>query len=153
MTKKPTQDDSKFSMALKRDLAALYHDQHPIPEAIDRKILQHARQQLGTRPRRRFLRWALSAAAVFILSIGNLAIWMNRSRSPQGDMTASVLTAADLDQNGTVNILDAFWLARRLQDSDTVQSHWDLNTDGQVNQADIHLVAQLAVRLDLKEVL
>jgi hypothetical protein len=52
----------------------------------------------------------------------------------------------DVDENGTVDILDAYMLARLLE-SGTSDGHWDFNSDGQLNEEDIRLVAFDAVML------
>ena len=52
---------------------------------------------------------------------------------------------ADVDQNGRVDILDAFALARRIQQG--AAGGFDLNGDGVVDKLDVDFVAAQAVRL------
>lgn len=52
----------------------------------------------------------------------------------------------DVDANGVVNILDAFALARQLDDN-TAGTNWDQNQDGRTDVADVDLIAMNAVML------
>jgi hypothetical protein len=52
---------------------------------------------------------------------------------------------ADVDQNGRVDILDAFALARRIQQG--TAGGFDFNGDGVVDKLDVDFVATQAVRL------
>ena len=153
MDKKTEHHEPTLSTAFKRDLTALYHDPRPVPEDLSRKIRNRVCLQIRSQPRRRILRWALSAAAVIVICVGVVLVRSYKTQPQQVPLASRVPPAADFDRNGTVNILDAFWLARQLQTIDHIDQQWDLNTDGQVNQADVNLVAQLAVRLDPQEVL
>jgi len=55
----------------------------------------------------------------------------------------------DIDADGKVDILDAYAMARRLQsnDFDGSLSEWDFNSDGQLDEEDIQMVAFEAVML------
>jgi hypothetical protein len=46
-----------------------------------------------------------------------------------------------------VDILDAFMLASRIQ-TGAIEENWDINGDGQVNQADVEEISAFAVKLD-----
>jgi hypothetical protein len=59
---------------------------------------------------------------------------------------ASIALKADLDGNGRVDILDAFYLARRVG-KPSPQPTWDINGDGKIDQADIDAIAAQAVRV------
>jgi hypothetical protein len=52
----------------------------------------------------------------------------------------------DIDENGTVDILDAYAMARRLESGESADT-WDFNSDGQLDESDIQLVAFDAVML------
>ncbi|MHC4229665.1 MAG: dockerin type I domain-containing protein, partial [Planctomycetota bacterium] len=56
--------------------------------------------------------------------------------------------AADIDQNGRVDILDAFKLARQIELAGSTEAILDINGDGLVNRDDVDMVALAAVRLD-----
>lgn len=58
----------------------------------------------------------------------------------------SAMNPKDIDENGTVDILDAYALARRLENGDS-SGPWDFNRDGQLNEDDVRLVALDAVML------
>jgi hypothetical protein len=58
------------------------------------------------------------------------------------------LIQADVDGNGTVNILDAFALARHVDAQRPSEAKWDLNADGLVDRRDVDTVALAAVRLN-----
>lgn len=129
------------------------------------QILQSARANLNsspvTRPGRRWL--AVTAvvssvcAAMLLFSVtrfiqpqptDNFDVAVNQPGLPEISlMVASPdLDPRDIDENGTVDILDAYALARRLE-SDDPDGPWDFNSDGQLNEDDVRLVALEAVML------
>lgn len=60
---------------------------------------------------------------------------------------AAVLTdARDLDRNGSVDILDAYLLARRLQSGES-GDEWDFDHNGQLDELDVKTLALAAVAL------
>ncbi|MFN3165685.1 MAG: dockerin type I domain-containing protein [Phycisphaeraceae bacterium] len=56
--------------------------------------------------------------------------------------------AGDVDQNGRVDILDAYALARRLERGRSSSEPMDLDGDGKVDQRDIDWIAHRAVMLN-----
>lgn len=157
---------------LPHEVVAALRERHSppvtIPAKVDESILADARAQLQlvskakTQPQRagRF-RWiALSsgtlAAAVLLFALlpGSnelpqtrdmaSALPASRSAGPQATLSDSV-NSADVDQNGDINILDAFALARQLGSPDA--DRWDQNGDNQTNQADVDLIAMNVVTL------
>ena len=146
-----------------------------VPSNIDEAILADARAVLmsASRPdRRRFgwRRWTLG-----IVSVGSLAAALVIAISPQNPMgegpaiatrdavksvsdqvtSSSAIESTglkeDFDQNGSVNILDALALARRISDANDHSadqlSAGDLNGDGVVDRSDVDLIAMTAVML------
>lgn len=114
-----------------------------VPSAIDKAILADARRQLTNgRPmiaRRRSkifrlagLSSALAAAAVVL---------MIRAGAPR-----TALDPGDVDGNGRIDIVDAFTVARQLQQG-TALAAFDADGDGLTTQADVDLLAQRAVML------
>jgi hypothetical protein len=109
-----------------------------VPPSVDEAVLSHARERFAEIRRRRSrakIVWWMSAAACFValaLLAGSL---INTRRFER----------ADVDQSGRVDILDAFALARRIQQG--TASGFDLNRDGVVDKLDVDLVAAQAVRL------
>jgi hypothetical protein len=47
-----------------------------------------------------------------------------------------------------VDILDAFLLARRIENDESLSGDWDVNGDRAVDSADVDAVAMAAVRLE-----
>ena len=109
-----------------------------VPPAIDEAILSRARERFAVirRRRARVQRvWWASAAAVLV-GIGFVASSLR---------TAPRYERADIDHSGRVDILDAFALARRIQQGSA--SGFDFNNDGIVDRADVDAVAARAVNL------
>jgi hypothetical protein len=54
----------------------------------------------------------------------------------------------DVDRNGTVNILDAFELAKKIESAQNRGPGWeDVNGDGVLDKADVDRIAHMAVRV------
>lgn len=134
----------------------------------DADLLSGARQHLaGTTQvdrKRRNLRLffagsaggAIAAAAMIAFVV---LVW-NPAQEPQTglDIAASApnspqpATAApgDLDNDGEINILDAYALAKRLE-QDKLPQELDFNVDGNIDQLDIDWIANQAVALNTGE--
>jgi dockerin type I repeat protein len=122
------------------------HNQKPlVPPFVDEAILAHVHARLkGQSERARVVwlpRWAMAAAAVIVLCIGAGLLLTRRTNPP------AIIAREDIDRNGQVNILDAFALARKLQQGGGDGTVLDLNGDGVVDQRDIDWVASRAVKL------
>ncbi|MEZ6121813.1 MAG: hypothetical protein R3C49_01405 [Planctomycetaceae bacterium] len=146
-----------------------------VPPDIDAAVLNSAGRHLSTvtvaRPAGRHrLRWAVLsvgtvAAAMLLVTLLPRSPDMETNRSmarkSSADISASPVVAglsvtadiadaggfgADIDGSGTVDILDAFVLARSLSRPDH-DVRWDQNGDGQVDDSDVQLVAMRAVML------
>ena len=123
-------------------VARAYGTVPAVPASVDAAILADARS--GFHRRRRFAlagRWvgasAAAAAAIVIVAL-NL----------RHDRAAPPAVAGDVDRNGSVNILDAFALAKKIQGPRGAVAPWeDVNRDGVLDQRDVDQVAQQAVRL------
>jgi hypothetical protein len=174
----------QFSISdkFREDLKSIYRPAESVPPEVDRAVLDQAHRHLirRYRPRRRF-RWAASIAAAaavvifaFILNIARVPTTETAreaaqdtarqrasytARKPVSALVNSVIAEAqvDIDQNGRVDILDAFKLARHIESESTGRAEtslslrkqgWDINGDGLVNRNDVDLVASAAVRLD-----
>lgn len=134
-------------------LRALQPSPPPVPPSVDEAIRAAARAHLrslvptsppATRGRivllpRFFPKLAMAAALVFGLGVTYLF-------RPNPGLA---IAREDIDRNGRVDILDAFALARRLQN--TVPSAGsqglDVNGDGIVDQRDVDAVAARAVKV------
>jgi hypothetical protein len=53
----------------------------------------------------------------------------------------------DVDQNGEIDIADAFLMSRRLRLDAPPPAAWDFDGDGSVDRADVDAVAAAAVSL------
>ncbi|MCP4709207.1 MAG: hypothetical protein GY869_11330 [Planctomycetes bacterium] len=141
------------------DLSAIFTPPNQIPLDIDQKIIdqsrQHFRKHRNNKPLWLKLTSAASIAAAALLII-SLTITPDAqySATPEPEMVYNqpVALRADLDQSGSIDILDAFYLARQIDNNPNLLPQWDLNNDGAINRTDVDLIAHAAVRLK-KEVL
>ena len=146
-------DESRLSLPekLREDIKGLYQSSSTIPPEIDRAILDRAHQHFA-RPKQRRIRWinpwkiAGAAAAVIIFAFF-LPLKKLSGPAPE-DAHQAVVQPTDIDHNGRVDILDAFTLARQIEQAGHIESEWDMNGDGQVDRSDVDMVALAAVRLD-----
>jgi len=128
-------------IGLRRDLETAYGHAGAVPHEVDRAILGAARP---LRRRRMILRWAsLAAAAVVTLVVIHQAVVRHASAPPQQSAAAT----EDLNGDGRVDVLDAFYLARRLAQAQTTKAQWDFNHDGRVDRADADAIAMAVVSL------
>lgn len=117
-----------------------------VPSCVDDAVLAAARRQFVKPPRsgfgafRSWLAWP--AAATVCLALLGLGLFLAR-QAPR----TSAVAREDINRDGTVDILDAFALARAVQAGDQPPSP-DLNGDGVVNQRDAEQIAAQAVRLE-----
>ena len=54
----------------------------------------------------------------------------------------------DIDGSGRVDILDAFALAKQIKSGRQLDSRWDINSDGGIDDRDVDAVALAAVSLE-----
>ena len=143
-------DDSglRVSSKLSADLKGLFEPGTSVPPEVDRAIMDRAYQQLIGRQKKRrvFRRCACAAVAAVVISVFMLDFI--REPGSTGFRSDTVVAKSDIDQNGSVNVLDAFQLARRIESTDHPNMKWDINGDGSVNYDDVDSVAFAAVRLD-----
>lgn len=143
-----------------------------IPESLNEAILADAQTHLSRISRRaapapkphrlRWVAWSTGTLAAALLLFALLpetpeAEWPLVGASSDTAPTLQRETAVastttdfhtrDIDGNGQINILDAFALARTMNSGDINGVRWDQNDDGQLNQADVKLVALTAVTL------
>lgn len=129
---------------LVRDMCALHGEGPQVPRRVDGAILGMARRRLARRRRPvRVLRWAAmgaAAAAVLVVAV-TLTVGPRREQ-------AVAVAREDIDRSGTVDILDAFALARRIEAGPTPGREWDMNGDGAIDRKDVDVVAMAAVSLE-----
>ncbi len=151
-----TEHDKQFdntqrhvSDRFRTDLRALFEPTGAVPPEVDRAILEQAHRRLA-RPRRLIirLRWAAGiAAAAAVITIGTALYFGTAGHNHQSSIINHQSAAADIDNNGRVDILDAFRLARHIETGDRTERNWDLNGDGRLDPDDVDVVAFAAVRL------
>ena len=119
-----------------------------IPPSVDETILSAARLWLSQIRRRRaqrkaITRWTALAAAVVLCALVVQALF---HRGPfAGRQT---FAREDLNHDGTVDILDAFQLARELKQGAQPDPTRDFNRDGKIDAADVDVLAARAVSLE-----
>jgi hypothetical protein len=157
--------DATVSPRFAEDLGKLFAPDRPVPSHVDRAVAEAARRHFAPRTRRLWrLRWALPATAAAAILVAASAWWFHAGPASQSAPVPSApfvaeasrveglaevsLIQADVDGNGTVNILDAFTLARHVDAQRPSEAKWDMNADGLVDRRDVDAVALAAVRLN-----
>ncbi|MCI0363932.1 MAG: dockerin type I domain-containing protein [Phycisphaerales bacterium] len=99
--------------------------------------------------RRRFVSWRLApwAGAAAAVAAGLTAWIVSQRHSPAPQPQARQQLSGDVDGNGLVDILDAYALARRLQNSQPLELTLDLTGDGAIDRMDVDAIAMEAVAL------
>ena len=110
--------------------------------------------------------WAAAAACLMLLLFLTFPVGKQPSPSASAETSRMALEVAprqplpslatvatkfspkDINKDGQVDILDAFALASRLEAGRTDEDQWDMNGDGQVNQADVDEISAVAVKLE-----
>ncbi|MHC4467486.1 MAG: dockerin type I domain-containing protein [Planctomycetota bacterium] len=161
---------------LSSDLKVLFNSDTSVPPEIDRDIIDKAHQHFIHRQKRlRLFRWSASAAAAVLILMFMLfftrehrpsslpsgiivvaaavlilmfMLFFTREHRPSSLPSGIIVVQADIDQSGSVDILDAFKLARHIESTDQPNKKWDINSDGLTNNQDVDAIAFTAVRLD-----
>ena len=147
-----------------------YGPENRVPESLDNVILTDAAEHLRTispptpiQPTKRRKMWIAASTGSLAAAMLLFVMWPDGVQQPpmpseqvvasraadvsEADADSFVLDSKDIDQNGSVDILDAFALARTVQTNESDLSRWDQNGDGQTDQDDINLIAMTAVTL------
>ena len=141
----------RVSQKFSEDLNILFKPHFSIPPEVDRAISDRAHEHFSPKHwsyhiLRHVSIWRIAAAAAVII----FAFSLNLTQKPGPTTSQSLLVEAraiDIDENGRVDILDAFKLARYVESAERNERKWDINGDGLVNGNDVDLVASAAVRL------
>ena len=161
-------DELQPGPRLAEDLRALDGAPVSVPPEVDARVLA----AIGAIDRRRprVLSWrpaltAAAAAALLLVGItwGILPLFRPEPVAPElvragperggageiAEMAAprAAASPSDLDRNGRVDILDAYLLARRIEDRASLDPTWDLNADGIVDSDDVDTLALAVVRV------
>lgn len=159
--------EDKLPQEVTAALRQRYGPQQSIPKSIDNVVLADAMAHLSKirKPARKKLRqrnftwlaWSAGtiAAAVLLFALmppqpqhpaqlpGSIAM---NDTATFNELADSFVTG-DVDQNGQVDILDAFALARTVESGSDLSVGWDQNGDGTTDHTDINLIAMNAVML------
>ena len=132
---------------------------HPgVPPGVDQAILRDAHEYLAAAPRviRRRRVFSVVAAVSTVCAALLILFVLQPDRAPEQELAqeadtgvqvaAAEIDFKDVDRNGTVNILDAFAMARGIE-TGASDVRWDFNRDGELNDDDIRQVAMAAVML------
>ena len=165
-------DDEGIPPRLAEDLADLYPTP-PVPTAIDAKVLALTQSSAGSfaarrsqaerRQTSRLLRWVgAGAAAAAVAAAVVLAIKLPfkqpvapapgvQAQSREAVTPPPVVADArpgDVNRSGTVDILDAFELAKKIESAQDRGPRWeDVNGDGVLDKTDVDRIAHMAVRV------
>jgi len=93
----------------------------------------------------RWFPWAGAAIAGIVLLITITQLLRQPASGPTRNAT---FASGNLKHESHVDILDAFALARQLQQSGIPSLKWDANGDGVVDERDVTVLAARAVKLE-----
>lgn len=143
MSRLDEQFDDELPAKLWEDLKRVEAGRRAVPPEIDRLILSSARARLARFGRLNlFLRWggAVGAIAAAVL----LSVYIVHPATRSGPRVT--WRADDLNRDGSVDILDAYLLARRIEGGEKMAGG-DVNGDGVIDQRDVDALAHRAVSL------
>jgi len=173
----PAADEFALPAGLVADLAAVCEGPITVPDEVDEAVLAAARAYFGdseavptmadSGERRLDIRWWLGAAGT-LAAAAAIALVVMVGLDPHGGTSGDPGTqpgagehpgagagalAGDVDQSGQVDVVDAFKLARQLEDGVEIPPmvQYDLNRDGAVNRDDVDAIANMVVKLEAGE--
>lgn len=153
--------ESLLDNRFRADIKALSRADIPVPPEVDAAVLAAARGRLrgAARPAvlGRIVRWTAGFAAAAAVTLAVLLAWPDdapradqRSLADAADDDATPTAPAqpgDLDGNHTINIIDAYRLARLIEAGSATNTVHDINGDGMVDRRDVDAIARQAVAL------
>ena len=143
-------------------LADLHNERFFIPPSVDESIMAAAKKHLtpipAPRKRSNIIAWsgwgvALAASVVLVVSLTirspkPLSSEMaDATPAPEAAVASPAFKREDINQDQSVDILDAFALARQLENGGAVQTKMDFNNDGVINRGDVDWIAQISVKI------
>lgn len=143
-------EDVRLPEELATRLSAMHNRKLFVPPEIDAAVLSRAREHFGSAPaspparRRLWLRYAAPLGAAAMIALGVWAVWPSVNQIQSGPVLA---VSGDADGSGSVDILDAFAMARVLDAGQAAPATWDLTGDGRVDRADVSAVTAIVVSL------
>lgn len=131
--------------ALTDALRRLDRPPHSVSPSVNEAIRSAARAHLADRRRARHARWVMAGGLGGVAAAVIMGMLLQTQHSPSQPMQTVV---GDIDANGRVNIIDAYLLARTLeQGGDAAAAASDLSGDGLVDGDDVKAIATLAVSI------
>lgn len=134
-----------------------------IPADVDSRLRAMARARAAAvrsadrkraRPRRTiYFSWPgwVAAAAMVLIAVGvTMSVRRREARTVASRLTdaaADTTDTMDIDRDGTIDIVDAYLMSRRLGTRAEAPPSWDFDRDGAVGEADVKAVAMQAVAL------
>lgn len=135
--------------ALSADLRVLHRHAAEIPGSVDQQMRIEIRRHFAKQTNRRALPWRIAPWAGAVAALLGLAIWLNAPWRVQSRLAVlAQRQSEDVDSNGRIDILDAFSLARAIDEGQTLDQSLDLNHDGAIDRQDVNIIAFQAVSLD-----
>lgn len=138
---------------LRHDLKQLYTPNGSVPNELDETVINQFREQQRVRRGKWQRIRYVAAAAIVLLVFGLTHINLRYTQTQYSANINTDTVPMDIDQNGMIDIADAFQLAKQIDASQRPSPHWDFNHDGSIDQSDVDLIAYRAVRLKSEEVL
>ena len=116
----------------------------------DERILAAARQESVRRNRMRWtIRYAIgsvaAAAAVILIAIKTTQVTHRDQASFEAHR--AVASSEDVNRDGKLDILDAYFMARKVAGNEPLSKEWDFNKDGTIDNKDVDVVAFSAVKI------
>jgi Dockerin type I domain len=140
-------DPDRLPDALTQRLSSMHDARLSVPPQIDQAVLSRAQERFADTPDTRALRWRRIAAPLAAAAAIALGVWIVWPSATPPTPSPPIVIAGDIDHNGSVDILDAFALARRLDAGQPVPANWDMTADGRVDRADVSAITTIAVSL------
>ena len=144
--------DQDLPPTLRDAIVRLHRVDVPVPAELDAAILTDAKRSFARRRRAWMVigRLTVGVAAAALLAIAVRVFMPAPSSHPATAMVqpAKLYQLADVNHDGRVDILDAYFVARKIARHEPLDPAWDINGDGVVDQKDVDLIATLAVSAD-----
>ena len=142
----------QLPQAVVDDLRSLYGRGPMVPAERSGFILSSARAQFARRQRMRLaMRVGGAAAAVAAMVLVVVMVMPERSgrMGTQGPISVQATSAdrRDVNTDGSVNILDAYLLAKQVEREGAMDRALDFNLDGRVDRGDADAIAAAVVTL------
>jgi len=145
MPASPNQPDPRLSDQHAESLRVALRENHETPtDAEFDRVFSGAMRSAQTTRRNRSA-WRLGVSFAGIAAVLAMAFFIAQPMS-----TNPTPIAGDLDRNGSIDINDAFALARSLDQGKQPPAIADITGDARIDQADIDEIVRVAVRLPEK---